>query len=187
MALGTLHLAAIPVLAGLAAGTGAAASYMIGSNPAAPAAKTETVAAPERPCTAQTWPYINQNCLGSAAEPKRKIRLVAAPSGVEPISYASNIEETTSPAVVPAEPSLVTGDTVLRQPQRIATTGIDAPVAQSAKPRVKRAQAPRNDRRFVAQSYQVPVEGQFRSADTRPVIVVRPASVEYIRCDDRRC
>lgn len=192
MALGTLHLAAIPVVAGLLAGTATAATYMMGSSPVAPTAQTSaaTTAPAEQPCANQTWPYISRNCLGSASsEPRRKIRLVAAPSGVEPVVYAAAAEAPgAEPAV--ADPGLVSSDTVLRQPQRIATTGIETPdrVTQTAKPRVKRAST-RHDRRYVAQSYQVPAEGQYRGgADTRPVIVVRPMSVEFVRrCDERSC
>jgi hypothetical protein len=179
MALATAHILGLSLAAGLVAGTGAVANHLISSTPAAPAAVAATI---ERSCATQTWPYINQNCLNAAPEGRRKIRLVAAPSGIEPVSYAAAAAAAAAPA--PAEPELVTSDTVLRQPQRIATTGADA-AEKAIAPKPKAKRATQKDRRYVAQSYQVPMETR---GATGPVIVVRPISVEYIKpCDDRRC
>jgi hypothetical protein len=182
MAFAAAHIVGISIAAGLVAGTGAVASHLISSAPATTTTASSAAATIGRPCATQTWPYIDQSCLGSVSEARRKIRLIAAPSGIEPVSYAA--AEPAAPA--PAEPELVTGDTVLRQPQRIATTGADAAEkALPPKPKVKRATQSRE--RGYAQSYQVPAETR-GATDIRPVIVVRPISVEYIRpCDDRRC
>ena len=186
-----MHLAAIPVIAGLVAGTGTIASHLVAPSPT-PLVSPASAARIERPCAEQTWPYINQNCVGTAsAAPRRKIRVVAAPSGFEQMSDAGSAAVDTSAApAISADPALVTSDTVLRQQQHLAATGIDATDKQAAsRPRAKRAtQTQRRERRYVAQSYQVPVDGQYRAAETRPVIVVRPMSVEFVRpCDDRRC
>ncbi|MEA2930437.1 MAG: hypothetical protein QOG38_2865, partial [Hyphomicrobiales bacterium] len=68
MALATLQIAAIPVLAGLAAGTGAVATYVaVPANPAA-----VTAAAPQRDCSVQTWPYVDRACVAVAPQEQRK-------------------------------------------------------------------------------------------------------------------
>jgi hypothetical protein len=190
MALATVHMAAMPIIAGLVAGTVTTASYVVESSPPTrPAISAGAVVPSERPCSTQTWPYVSQNCLGAAAEGRRKIRVVAAPSGIEPVGYANVAAEPEPSAALARGTGLVTGDAVLRQPQNLSATGAEAPIKPSsvAKPRVKRTSpGSQGERRYLAQSYQVPVE--MRSAETRPVIVVRPMSVEYIRpCDDRRC
>ena len=72
MALATLHIAAIPLLAGLAAGTGAVATYV--AVPAGAPATTQV-----QPCSAQTWPYIDRACVSDAApapQEPRKVRIV---------------------------------------------------------------------------------------------------------------
>src|SRR5437762_8987319 len=112
---------AIPVLAGLAAGTGALGAYV--AAPTVAASATTTVAAlpssnatapvaseqatPAKPdakpsCEKQTWPYLDNRCL-ARIDPARKVRLVAAPRDGD-----------ATPAAAPAD--LVTSDTVLRGP-----------------------------------------------------------------------
>ena len=65
MALTALNLAALPVIAGLMAGTGAMAAYVVGPTTAPAAVSAPEVAAPKVPapkpksCEAQTWPYID--------------------------------------------------------------------------------------------------------------------------------
>ena len=80
-------LAAIPVVAGLAVGTAAGASFVTGPSyePAAkapqlaavsapavmPAAEAPPAAAPAtatRPCEAQTWPYLDAKCMAGTAK-----------------------------------------------------------------------------------------------------------------------
>jgi len=187
MALATLHLAAIPVVAGLLAGSGALAAFI--AAPSSPAAMVgvapsdlTTISAPAPqaglPCTAQAWPYIDQNCMTSANNAKRTVRLVMAPRTGEAIETSTaTVSSTTSAATArAAEPSLTTSDTVLRQPQQLAAKD---PEPQVSKPRAKRRGDTRRqrDRRWAVQSYQVPSESQGR----RPVIVVRPLRLETFR------
>jgi hypothetical protein len=182
MALATLQLAAIPVVAGLLAGSGAIATFV-----SAPSSASVNIAAsPARqtgvPCSAQTWPYIDQKCMPSAADPKRTVRLVAAPRNGEASEARENatISSAGSAAAArAAEPSLTTSDTVLRQPQPQVSKDLQ-PEPQASKPRIKRGETRRQrDRRWTAQSYQVPSEFQDRGG--RPVIVVRPLRVEAFR------
>src|SRR5437764_8227708 len=111
---------AIPVLAGLAAGTGAVGAYVATPTATAPitvaalpAASTPTApvaseqATPAKPdakpsCEKQTWPYLDNRCL-ARLDPARKVRLVAAPR-----------ESDAAPSA--ASPDLVTSNTVLRGP-----------------------------------------------------------------------
>jgi hypothetical protein len=191
MALTTLNLAAIPVkfvavpvLAGLAAGTGAVAAYITAPTPApkeqvavVAALPTPSVtpavteqAAPAKPnkkksCEEQTWPYIENRCIvrndGAAA---RDVRLVMAPrEGEAGLSSA-------------AAPNLITSDGVLRGPG--VAPEAEAPAAKPVAPTVKKAmrhsesrqqRQGRDDFRRVYSVYSVP------SADSsKPVIVVRP-------------
>lgn len=179
MALATLHIAAIPVVAGLLAGTGAVTAYVASPTQTAPQA-IATAAAPvatqaSRPCAEQTWPYIDQKCIASAGT--RTVRLISAPRGSE--AAGDTISSSASAAAArAAEPGLVTGDTVLRQPQPLAAPAIE-PDAQVAKPRAKRETRRQRDRRWDAQSYQVPSEFQGRGG--RAVIVVRPLRLEAFR------
>ena len=65
MALTALNLAALPVIAGLMAGTGAMAAYVVGPTRAPAAVSGPEVAAPKpKACEAQTWPYIEGRCVG---------------------------------------------------------------------------------------------------------------------------
>jgi|GEM_PF-2795353 len=191
MALASLHLAAIPVLAGLVAGTGAVtASFMTGP---APTAATATAVSPQaasavpaqagRPCATQTWPYIDQKCISGSADLKRNVRLVAAPRTGDQVSDETPSTAAASvAAATTAEPGLITGDTVLRQPQRVATRDIAPDPQLTPKPRTKSADTrrQRTNRRFATQSYQVPAEYS-GARDTRPVIVVRPLRLDFFR------
>jgi hypothetical protein len=179
MALATLHLAAIPVVAGLLAGSGAVATFIS-------APSNATVVAPvQKPdglsCAAQTWPYIDQKCIPAATDQKRTVRLVAPPRNGEAgeANASAPVSSTSSAAAArAAEPGLTTSDTVLRQPQQQASKDISEP--QAAKPRTKRGETRRQrDRRWATQSYQVPSELQGRGG--RPVVVVRPLRLEAFR------
>jgi hypothetical protein len=187
MALATLHLAAIPVFAGLLAGSGAVATYVAApSSPVAvSAAASPVLANPAQqtglPCTAQAWPYIDPKCMPSANDQKRTVRLVSAPRSGEAgeASASAPVSSTASAADArAAEPSLTTSDTVLRQPQPQASKDISEP--QASKSRTKRGETRRpRDRRWATQSYQVPTEFQGRA--DRQVIVVRPLRLEAFR------
>ena len=168
MALATLHLAAIPVFAGLLAGTGAVATFVTGADrPAAPVAITATSAEPERPCVAQTWPYIDQKCMASAANPDKPVRLVVAPRANEPVENSE--QSATAPAAAPT--GLMTRDTVLRAPEYLEPKQ-GAPEAR-ARSEQRRAKPRKSERRWAAQSYSVP--------GAKPVIVVRPLRLDAFR------
>ncbi len=119
---------AVPILAGLAAGTGAVAAYVTGPTPAISASAGTQVAAlpsismpaaapmatdqatkPEaRPsCEKQTWPYLDNRCIARGNEAGRNVRFVVAPRAGEAAPPA-------------ATATLVTSDTVLRGPRRSA-------------------------------------------------------------------
>ena len=175
-------LAAIPVVAGLAVGTAAGASFVAGpsyepaakapqvvavSTPAVmPAVAVPAAAAPapvSRPCETQTWPYLDSHCMAGPAQQKR-VRLVTAPRPGE----AAN-------AAIEAPDGMITSDTVLRQPQNI--DAIPAAETRPA-PRAKRKDTRKRDGRVATQTYQVPSEyGQY----PRPVIVVRPMRLDSFR------
>jgi hypothetical protein len=184
MALATLHLAAIPVAAGLLVGSGAIATFMTGqSNPmvvstaiSAPASATVPSAPP---CVAQTWPYLDQTCMATARSDKRAVRLVAAPrSGEASDSNSGAVSSTASAASArAAEPSLTTSDTVLRQPQQLATKTIEP---QAAKARTRgETRRQRSERRWSGQTYRVTSE--FDGRRTAPVTVMRPLRLESFR------
>jgi len=163
MALATLHLAAIPLLDGLAAGTGAVATYV-----AVPAGAPAT--AQVQPCSAQTWPYIDRACVADAAPQvtdaaPQKVRIVTAPRADEAFDARwSNL------------PGMTTSDGVLRAPQNVDAIP-DAPAAAPAKP--KRSEAkPEKRKRVTAQRYAVTAE---RDGTTREVYVVRPARLDFFR------
>jgi hypothetical protein len=116
---------AVPILAGLAAGTGAVAAYVAGPTTAVSASAQTTVAAlpsssisnasvtseqttPAKPsakpsCERQTWPYLDNRCIARGNEAGRNVRFVVAPraGGAAPRA---------------ATAILVTSDTVLRGP-----------------------------------------------------------------------
>lgn len=181
MALATLNLAAlplkfvaVPMLVGLAAGTGAFAAYVTGPTPAISSSFETTVAAlpgtsvapvtteqiaPAKPnkkksCEEQTWPYIENRCIvRKGSEPTHQVRLVMAPrKGEAGLSSA-------------AAPNLITSDGVLRGPG--VAPEADVPPAVKKPPRRSAMQpSGRNEFRRV---YSVPSAGS-----TKPVIVVRP-------------
>src|SRR5436853_718075 len=117
---------AIPVLAGLAAGTGALGAYVVSPSaatsapamtvaalPSAPAVPATPVASeqatPAKPaakpsCEQQTWPYLDGRCIGRSNE-TRNVRVVMAPRAGEATA-----------ATAAASADLVTSDTVLRGP-----------------------------------------------------------------------
>ena len=145
MALATLHIAAIPIAAGLLAGTGAVTAYVASPAQTAPQV-IATAAAPiasqaSRPCAEQAWPYIDQKCIASATG--RTVRLISAPRGGEAAGDASApvTSGASAAAARAAEPGLVTGDTVLRQPQPLATQ--EAEPSREAARQARDAQAAR--------------------------------------------
>ena len=187
-----LKYVAFPVVVGLAAASGAVAAYV--TTPSTPAAKepaaivaalpaastasapvvtTEQIS-PAKPakklsCEQQTWPYIDNRCVArkgdKGGEPARAVRFVGAPRDSEG-GLSSGIG-----------PKLVTSDGVLRGPG--VAPEVEAPKAKPATPTVKKA-AKRADRRQgrddsgrVYSVYTVPSAG-----GTKPVIVVRPPTVE---------
>jgi hypothetical protein len=189
-----LKYVAFPIVAGLAAGTGALAAYV--TTPSAPVAKeravivaalpaASTVSAPvavtteqitpvkpakKLSCQEQTWPYIDNRCIArkgdKGGEPARTVRFVMAPRDGDGVVASGK------------GPKLVTSDGVLRGPG--VAPEADGPKAKPATPTVKRAakradrRQGRDDFRRAYSVYSVPsVEG------TRPVIVVRPAGVEH--------
>ena len=175
-------LAAIPVVAGLAVGTAAGASFVAGPSyePAAKAPQVAAVSAPavmpavavtaaaapvpvSRPCETQTWPYLDSACMAGPV-PQKRVRLVTAPRPGE----AAN-------AAIKAPDGMITSDTVLRQPQNIDAI----PTAETRPaPRAKRKDTRKRDGRVATQTYQVPGEyGQYQ----RPVIVVRPMRLDSFR------
>lgn len=190
-----LKYVAFPVVAGLAAGTGALAAYV--TTPTAPAAKepaaivaalpaASTAAAPaaaaateqitpakpakKLSCEEQTWPYIDNRCIArkgdKGAGPARAVRMVMAPRDDGSVASGNG-------------PKLVTSDGVLRGPG-VAPEAADAPKAKPATPAVKKAmkradrQQGRDDFRRTYSVYSVPSSAE----GTRPVIVVRPARIE---------
>jgi len=163
---------AIPVLAGLAAGTGAVGAYVATptatapitlaalpstATPAAPVASEQ--ATPAKPdakpsCEKQTWPYLDNRCL-ARIDPARKVRLVAAPRDGE-----------AAPTDAPA--ALVTSDTVLRGPD-VAPEVKEQPAPKKPTKRSAKPQQNRDGVKRVYSVYSVP-----SGESTKPVIVVRP-------------
>lgn len=177
MALTTLNLAAfpvklaIPVLVGLAAGTGAVAAYVAAPATAVAALPATTSApvasdqaAPAKPatkpsCDQQTWPYIDNRCVARHGNvPARKVRFVMAPraSGAAPNA---------------ASPDLVTSDTVLRGPA-VAPEASEQPAVKKVAKRSESRRGSRADFRRVYSVYSVPSRG-----GEKPVIVVRPLRI----------
>jgi hypothetical protein len=187
-----LKYVAFPIVAGLAAGTGALAAYVTTGPASAPKQPVEIVAAlPATPgaampavtseqitpakankkppsCEEQTWPYIDNRCIarkGDKGEPARNVRLVmASRDGDGGLATGTG-------------PKLVTSDGVLRGPNMAPEAPKVKPVTPAAKKSVRRTEVrqPRQSRdefRRVYSVYSVP------SADsTKPVIVVRPLGV----------
>jgi len=187
MALATLHIAAIPVLAGLVAGTGAVA-FMGGDRPVQTATVRTEAPATTKSCDAQTWPYIEQRCLaGKASEDKRPVRLVTAPvsAPVEPTN-ATPAAPAAAPTPSAAAPSgnLMSRDTVLRAPNYYNSIpavpdNLASEQRLTRKQMRREARKQRTERRWAAQSYQVP--GEFDRRSARPIVVVRPLRLDAFR------
>jgi hypothetical protein len=186
MALTALNLAALPVIAGLMAGTGAMGAYVIGpaftpasASVSAPAA---AVSGPKlKPCEQQTWPYIENRCVATGVQQNRKVRLVAAPResvADVPIAEASGTAADAAPRLDAPAPAaaekLLTRDTVGRSVETAPPTA----TPQNSK-RVEKRRL-REERKRARQIYQVPSEASGRR-DTRPVIVVHPLRLEAFR------
>jgi len=161
-----LNLIAIPVIAGLAAGGGAFANYVNASpSPVVAIAKPA-----DRPCDAQTWPYLDAKCLSQAS--KRSVRLVSAPraetsDATEDASVATTISRAAAaPYRATLPPDLTSGTAVLYQPQ------VPAPSAKAQRKRAERAA------RRSARLYQVPSESR---AGSGALIVVRPLRLDAFR------
>jgi hypothetical protein len=184
-----LKYVAFPVVAGLAAGTGALAAYITSPAPAAAAKEpaaivaalpaTSAAAAPaaatteqitpkpakKLSCEEQTWPYIDNRCIARKGDaPVRNVRLVMAP------------REGDDGATGATTPKLVTSDGVLRGPGVAPEMPKTKPVPPTVKKAARRSaarQQSRDDFRRVYSVYSVP------AADSaKPVIVVRPMQIE---------
>jgi hypothetical protein len=162
MALATLHIAAIPVLAGLAAGT---ATFV--TTPAAP----PVAAAVQRDCSTQTWPYVDRACVSdAAAAEKQQVRVVTPPRPSE--AFKVRWVDVPPTPVTQAGPGLTTSDGVLRGPQNVdAIPDVPVQMPKAKQPEAKREKRTREAARASAQRIEVPVE---RSDETREVIVIRP-------------
>ena len=183
MALTALNLAALPVIAGLMAGTGGMAAYVVG--PTAPAAvSAPAVAAPKpKSCETQTWPYIDGRCVATNAQQDRTVRVVMAPrDGVSDVAApeAAGAARAAAPKMDAPAPAaadkLVTRDTVGRS---VETAPPAAMVVPPASKRVEKRRV-REERKLTREAYQVPSEVNGRR-DTRPVIVVRPLRLDMFR------
>ena len=183
-----LKYVAFPIVAGLAAGTGALAAYVTnGSAPAATKEPAAIVAAlpttatapspvvvtteqitPAKPakklsCEEQTWPYIDNRCIARKGDqPARTVRVVnASRDGDNEIAGGKGAK-------------LITSDGVLRGPG--VAPEAEAPKAKPVAPAVKKAKRAdrRQDRYDSRRVYSVPSAGE----STQPVIVVRPLRIE---------
>lgn len=173
----TLNLVALPIVAGLMAGTGAVAAYVTGptSTPAAVVAASAAVLPAENakpadePCAAQTWPYLDARCLTRA--PERRVRVVTAPRADDTDGAASppaaQQAAISPPDQLTPHSGLTSSDGVLYQP--------DVVVPPSGKVRGKRAE---ERPRHVARSYRVPSE---RHRGSGALIVVRPLRLDTFR------
>src|SRR5882724_1654937 len=76
---------AIPLVTGLALGTGALGAYLTQPTPVAasiaePASQPATaVTIAPRPCDQQAWPYIDRGCVAQADAASRAVRVVMTP------------------------------------------------------------------------------------------------------------
>src|SRR5947209_1930766 len=177
---------AIPVLAGLAAGTGALGAYVVSPSaatsapaitvaalPSAPAAAAPPAATeqatPAKPaakpsCEQQTWPYLDNRCI-SRSNDTRNVRVVMAPRAGE----AASPEATAN---------LVTSDTVLRGPSvapEVSEPAAKKPARRSEQRRQRsrdvtvREVGSRDGFKRVYSVHSVP-----SGESVKPVIVVRP-------------
>jgi hypothetical protein len=190
-----LKLVGFPVIAGLAAGTGALAAYIttpasmpvtneplaiVAALPAtplstAPAVSTEMTPAKsiKKPsCEQQTWPYIDNRCIARKGDgPARSVRVVmASRDGDDGLASGTG-------------PKLVTSDGVLRGPDVAPEMPKAKPVAPTLKRAVRRSEA-RQRRQSHDQFNRVYSVYSVPSADsTKPVIVVRPLRVNQYASD----
>ena len=186
-----LNLAALPVIAGLMAGTGAMGAYVVGPTSAPASASVSApvaaaVSAPQaKPCEQQTWPYIENRCGATGVQQNRKVRLVMAPrEGVSEVAAAE--ASGTAPAAAPkmdapapaAAEKLMTRDTVGRPVEAALPVAVPQISPLNSK-RVEKRRL-REERKLARQAYQVPSELDGRR-DTRPVIVVRPLRLDVFR------
>src|SRR5947209_12908747 len=174
-----LKFVAIPVLAGLAAGTGALGAYVaaptapasaptiVAALPSAPGAPAMPVAteqaAPSKPdakppCEQQTWPYLESRCI--SRNEARDVRIVMAPRAA-------------AAAATAATANLVTSDTILRGPTvapEVNEPAVKKPAKRSEQRRQRnRDVAGREGFKRVYSVYSVP-----SGESAKPVIVVRP-------------
>ena len=179
MALTALNLAALSVIAGLMAGTGAMATYVVGPATAPVSAPVEVAAPKPKPCETQTWPYIENRCVAGRAQQSREVRLVMAPrdgasNATVPEASIPVAPKMDAPTAAAAE-KLVTRDTVGRSVEPVAPQAVPEPVSRRAE-----KHRARDARKLARQAYQVPSEASARR-DTRPVIVVRPLRLDMFR------
>lgn len=178
-----VKFAAIPILAGLAAGTGAVAAYVASPTPTISAsAGTQVAALPQtsaapvpvvapaqatsaKPdaklsCERQTWPYLDNRCVARGNEAGRNVRFVVAPRAGDAAPPA-------------ATANLVTSSTVLRGPGVAPEVSDQPAVKKPAKRSETRRQRNRETNRDGFSRgysvYSVP-----SGERTKPVIVVRP-------------
>jgi hypothetical protein len=161
-----LNLIALPLLAGLAAGGGAVATHIGGST----SAPTEIARPADRPCDAQTWPYLDGKCLTRA--PARSVRLVVAPR-----AEATDAADDATPAAAPSRPSITAPDELR------ARSGLTSSTAVLYQPRVEprarvHAKGPERAQRRSARLSQVPSDSRSRSG---AMIVVRPLRLDAFR------
>ena len=182
---------AVPILAGLAAGTGAVAAYVsspTGPTPAVSASVGTQVAAlpttsaaapvipvateqaaPAKPnaklsCEQQTWPYLDNRCIARGNEAARNVRFVVAPRA----------GEAPPPA---ATANLVTSNTVLRGPGVAPEVNDQPAVRKPTKRSDTRRQRNRetSNREGFNRVYSVYSVHSVPSGESmKPVIVVRP-------------
>jgi hypothetical protein len=183
MALTALNLAALPVIAGLMAGTGAMGAYVIGPTSAPASSPTAATAPQAKPCEAQTWPYIDSRCVAASTRQNRQVRLVMAPrnggtdAAAPDASGAAPVAAPKIDAPSPAAPDqLVIRDTVGRSVETAPPAVMPVPPV-SGRAQKRRV---RDERKPARQVYQVSSEAGGRR-EQRPVIVVRPLRLDMFR------
>ena len=207
MALTTLNLAVLPVVAGLIAGTGALATYATApGNAPANVSTTAVTAAPDavlpapaqaaRPspappaassCDAQTWPFIDGSCTTRKAAGERKVRLVVAPRVSDPPesvpgrpAVRPHVPAPQLPAVTPDQSGAPSGLTTSDTVLRSRDIVVPPPARLSKREKRAEQRRERREGRWAAQSYSVP-GGEAYDRRARPVIVVRPLRLEAYR------
>jgi hypothetical protein len=165
------NLAALPIIAGLMAGTGAMAAYVVApsSAPAVPA--PVQAAAPVTSCEQQTWPYIDSRCATNGAQGERNVRIVMAPRSGEAVT---EIPAPAKAVAAATQDMLLTRDTVGRPTVNPATL---TPVPREATAKRSDKRRARVERRVSREAYQVPSDGY---RQVKPVIVVRPLRLNTV-------